>query len=62
MQDAEVVLDVLRERACRERGVVAGEPGALKGARRVRREAARERPVFARDLAGQPTLRTRFRL
>ena len=31
---------------CRERGTVTGEPSALKGARRVRREAARKRPGF----------------
>ena len=37
MQDAGTVLDVLRER---ERGIVTGEPSALKDARWVRREAA----------------------
>ena len=31
-------------RARRERGTVTGEPSALKGARWVRREAARKRP------------------
>jgi hypothetical protein len=30
----------------RERGTVTGEPSALKGARWVRREAARKRPGF----------------
>ena len=43
-------------------GVIAGEPSALKGARWVRREAARKRPDFTTgepDLAAQPTLSTR---
>ena len=31
---------------CNARGVIAGEPSALKGARWVRREAARKRPRF----------------
>ena len=43
-------------RARHERGTVTGEPSALKGARWVRREAARKRPAptRARDLAAQP--------
>src|SRR5277367_6910247 len=43
----------------RDRGVVTGEPSALKDARWVRREAARKRPGFRipePDLAAQPTL------
>ena len=48
----------------RERGTVTGEPSALKGARWVRREAARKRPRFKilepRDLAAQPTLSPRY--
>ena len=64
MQDAGTVLEVLRDRGRkgpeprRERGTVTGEPSALKGARWVRREAARKRPapIRVRDLAAQPTL------
>ena len=41
MQNAETVLDVLRER----HGIVTGEPSASKGARWVRRKAARKRPT-----------------
>ena len=37
----------------RGRGIVTGEPGALKGARRVRRKAARKRPAPA--IAGHGT-------
>jgi hypothetical protein len=44
MQDAGTVLEVLRDRGRkrprRERGIVTGEPSALKGAHWVRREAA----------------------
>jgi hypothetical protein len=51
MQDAGTVLEVLRDRGRkgpeprRERGTVTGEPGALKGARWIRRGAARKRPA-----------------
>ena len=41
----------------RERGIVTGEPSASKGARWVRRKAARKRPALItreRDLAAQP--------
>jgi hypothetical protein len=55
MQEAEVVLNVLRERG-RVRGVIAGEPGAWKAGTPGSEGGCPKKAQTHWDLVGQPTL------